>query len=48
LYFEELKQENNTEIGTKDIFEIGSISDWLDNTDESHGKRARCGGSPEV
>ena len=24
LYFEELKRENNTEIGTKDIFEIGS------------------------
>ena len=24
LYFEELKRENNTEIGIKDIFEIGS------------------------
>ena len=23
LYFEELKRESNTEIGTKDIFEIG-------------------------
>jgi hypothetical protein len=24
LYFEELKRESNTEIGAKDIFEIGS------------------------
>jgi hypothetical protein len=24
LYFEELKRESNTEIATKDIFEIGS------------------------
>ncbi len=26
---------------------ILSNSDWLDNSDESHGKRARCCGSPK-